>query len=79
MNGLLFAMNFAMTFGGSLFKSPRRVKPHCGPDVLGARDGSGPNGPGGLGARVSLSLALATFSQGIKRRHEAKGAVRVSS
>eukprot|EP00913_Durusdinium_trenchii_P030844 g28888.t1 len=36
----------------------------------GARDGSGPNGPGGLGARVSLSLALATFSQGIKRRHE---------
>lgn len=27
--------------------------------------------PGGLGARVSLSLALATFSQAMKRRKEA--------
>ena len=41
----------------------------------GGASGGASGEPGGLGARVSLSLALATFSQAMKRRKEVRGAL----
>ena len=55
-------------------------KPAQFPHVKVSTDTGGASGgasgePGGLGARVSLSLALATFSQAMKRRKEVRGAL----